>query len=151
MDMTTKVMIFQDIIESGGLMEENTEYEEILLFSSLNDYQINEVCAILTENNIPFIRKDDGVGSYMNLYMGHSYQEKSIFVSKNDYDKAFELISIFTTNETEEEDETVEEEHQTKNDRTSNTLTLISKIAIWTVLILPILLIILMTVLTIYQ
>ena len=130
------------IVKSGGLMEENNEFEEILLFSSLNDYQINEVCAILTENNIPFIRKDDGVGSYMNLYMGHSYQEKSVYVSKRDYDKALELIAVFTTNDAEEEK--LEEEQENTNDRTSNTLTLISKIAIWTVLILPILLIILM-------
>lgn len=129
-------------------MEEKNEFEEILLFSSLNDYQINEICAILTENNIPFIRKDDGVGSYMNLYMGHSYQEKSVFVSKKDYNKALELISVITTNN---EDETFEEEQQEENDRTSNTLTLISKIAIWTVLILPILLIILTTVLLIFQ
>lgn len=130
-------------------MEEKNEYEEILLFSSLNDYQINEVCAILTENNITFIRKDDGVGSYMNLYMGHSFQEKSVFVSNKDYDKALELIAVFTTNNAEEEK--FEEEHQSKNDRTSNKLTLISKIAICLVLILPILLIILMAILTIFQ
>lgn len=132
-------------------MEREYEYEEVLLFSSLNDYQINEVCAILTENNIPFLRKDNGVGSYMNLYMGHSYQEKSIFVSKKDYNKALELISVFTIDETKGEDQTVEEEHQTKNDKTSNTLTLISKIAIWTVLILPVLIILLMMVLALTQ
>lgn len=129
-------------------MEEKNEFEEILLFSSLNDYQINEVCAMLTENNIPFIRKDDGVGSYMNLYMGHSYQEKSVFVSKKDYNKALGLISVITTNN---EDETFEEEQQEENDRTSNTLTLISKIAIWTVLILPILIILLIPVLLMFQ
>lgn len=130
-------------------MEEKNEFEEILLFSSLNDYQINEVCAILTENNIPFIRKDDGVGSYMNLYMGHSYQEKSIYVSKKDYDKARELIAVFTTNEGEEE--MLEEEQENIKERTSDKLTVISKIAISTVLILPILLIILMAILTILQ
>lgn len=132
-------------------MEEKNEYEEILLFSSLNDYQINEICAMLTENNIPFIRKDDGVGSYMNLYMGHSYQEKKVFVSKKDYDKALELISVFITDDTDAEDETAEEEQQDKNDRTSNTLTLISKIAICAVLIMPVLLIILITMLSICQ
>lgn len=132
-------------------MEENNEYEEVKLFSSLNEYQINQICAILTENNIPFIRKDDGVGSYMNLYMGHSYQEKSIFVSKKDYNKALELISVITTNDADKEDETFEEEHQTKNDRTSNTLTLISKIAICAVLILPLLLIILIAVVSICE
>ena len=130
-------------------MKENNEYEEILLFSSLDDYQINEVCAILTENNIPFVRKDDGVGSYMNLYMGHSYQEKTVFVSKEDYDKALELITVVIINETEEE--IPEEELNETIDKTSNTLTLISKIAICSVLILPILLIILGIVLAILQ
>lgn len=130
-------------------MEEKNEFEEILLFSSLNDYQINEVCAMLLENNIPFIRKNDGVGSYMNLYMGHSYQEKSIYVSKKDYDKARELIAVFTTNEGEEE--MLEEEQENIKERTSDKLTVISKIAISTVLILPILLIILMAILTILQ
>lgn len=129
-------------------MKENNEYEEILLFSSLNDYQINEVCAILTDNNIPFIRKDAGVGSYMNLYMGHSYQEKSVFVGKKDYNKALKLISVITTNS---EDETIEEEQQEENNRTSNVLTLISKIAIWTILILPVLIIILIIILAIFQ
>lgn len=130
-------------------MKENNEYKEILVFSSLNDYQINEVCAILTENNIPFIRKDDGVGSYMNLYMGHSYQEKSVFVSKKDYNKALDLITIVTANELEEE--IPKEEQNETMDKTNNTLTLISKIAISTVLILPILLIIMGMGLMIFQ
>lgn len=128
-------------------MKESKEYEEMQLFSSLNDYQINEVCVILTENNIPFVRKDNGAGSYMNLYMGHSLQEKRIFVNKKDYNKAHELISVITDIN---EDETIEEGPKEEN-RMSNTLTLISKIAIWTVLILPVLLIVLMAILVIFQ
>lgn len=138
-------------IKNGGFMEEKNQYEEILLFSSVNDYQINEISAMLTENEIPFIRKDYGVGAYMNLYMGHSYEQKSIFVSKEDYNKALELISIFTTNDIDEENEILEEEKQSENNRTSYTLTLISKIAIWTVLILPILILLLMLVLLMFQ
>lgn len=128
-------------------MKESKEYEEMQLFSSLNDYQINEVCVILTENNIPFVRKDNGAGAYMNLYMGHFLQEKRIFVNKKDYNKAHELISVITDIN---EDETIEEGPKEEN-RMSNTLTLISKIAIWTVLILPVLLIVLMAVLVIFQ
>lgn len=128
-------------------MKESKEYEEMQLFSSLNDYQINEVCVILTENNIPFVRKDNGAGAYMNLYMGHSLQEKRIFVNKKDYNKAHELISVITDIN---EDETIEEGPKEEN-RMSNTLTLISKIAIWTVLILPVLLIVLMAILVIFQ
>lgn len=61
----------------------------------------------------------------MNLYMGHSYQEKSIFVSKKDYNKALDLISVITSNDAGKK-ELFEEEQQEK-DRASNTLTLISK------------------------
>ena len=132
-------------------MKEEIEYEEVELFASLDDYQINEICAILTENDIPFIKKNGGTGSYMNLYMGHSIQEKKVFVSKKDYDKSLELISIFTINNIDEEGETLKEKNQAKNDRTGNILTLISKIEICLVLILPIVLVIFMLVLLLCQ
>lgn len=77
---------------------EEKEVVEIELFSSSNEYEINQICSVLTENNIPFIRKNDGSGSYMNLYMGQSIQEKRILVNKKDYEKAMELISSFISN-----------------------------------------------------
>lgn len=80
-------------------MERNENEYEILLFSSVDEYETNQVCAILTENNIPFIRKNSGSGSYMNLYMGQSIQEKTIFVSKKDYEKSLELISTVISND----------------------------------------------------
>ncbi len=75
------------------------------LFSTSNEHEINQICPILTEYNIPFIRKNDGSGSYMNLYMGQSIQEKRIFVSKKDYDKLIELISSFISNEIDVEED----------------------------------------------
>lgn len=80
-------------------MKEKQGDIEIELYATLDEYKINQICAILTENNIPFIRKNDGSGSYMNLYMGQSIQEKRIFVSRKDYHKSMELISFFTSNE----------------------------------------------------
>lgn len=93
---------------------ENTEekIEEVLLVSSMNDIIINQICAILNDNNIPFIKSDEGSGSYMNVYMGFSNQEKRIIVSKEDYDRAMELIHpVITSKEEEglEEDELPEE------------------------------------------
>lgn len=85
-------------------MEKSKKESEMQLFSSTNEYEINQVCTILKENNIPFIRKNDGSGSYMNLYMGQSIQEKRIFVNSNDYDKAIEMISSFISNEIDSED-----------------------------------------------
>ena len=93
---------------------ENTDekVEEVLLVASMDDILISQVCAVLEENNIPFVKIDEGSGSYMNIYMGFSNQEKRIIVSKENYDKAGELIRpLFTTKEEEglEEEELPEE------------------------------------------
>lgn len=66
------------------------------LYSGIDDYVINEICEILKQNEIPFIKKADGSGSYMNISMGKSLQEKRIFVNESDYEKALSLIEIFT-------------------------------------------------------
>ena len=95
-------------------MENNKEEIEVEIFTSSNEYEINQVCAILTDNNIPFVRKDDGSGSYINIYMGQSFQEKRIFVSKRDYNKSLELISVFTSNDINTEEEQVEEEESNR-------------------------------------
>lgn len=80
-------------------MEKNNEIKEILLFSSSNELEIEQVCSILKKENIPFIRKDYGSGAYMNIYMGQSVQEKRIFVNKDDYEHSLELISSFISND----------------------------------------------------
>lgn len=129
-------------------MKEENEYEEVELFTSSNEYEVNEICAVLTDNKIPFIKKNDGTGSYLNLYMGSSIQEKKVLVSKSDYNKAFELISRFIINETEEE---CDDTHQISKDKVSAVLTLISKIVISMVLILPVIIIIAMLVVLLFQ
>jgi len=95
-------------------MEMNEEENEVQIFVSSNEYEINQVCAILTDNNIPFVRKDDGSGSYINIYMGQSFQEKRIFVSKRDYNKSLELISVLTSNDINMEEEQAEEDESNK-------------------------------------
>ena len=103
-------------------MKEKKENLEVQLFSSLNEYEINEVCAILTENNIPFIKKQDGSGAYMNLYMGQSIQEKRVFVSIEDYDKSLELISFLISDDIDMENEIPEEDLKKDNNITKYTL-----------------------------
>lgn len=91
-------------------MEENDNLE-VQVYSSMNEYEVNQVAEILTENSIPFIRKEEGSGAYMSLYMGQSIQEKKIYVAAKDLDKALELISGFISNDTEKiENETFDEE-----------------------------------------
>ena len=126
-------------------MEE--KQEEIQLFSTTNEYEINQVCAILEENNIPYIRNDYGSGSYMNLYMGQSIQEKAIFVHKNDYDKSLELISYFIPDNVIEEiePELVEE---TENDSSQNKYETIKHSLGFLILGMPVLIILILLIVT---
>lgn len=121
-------------------MERKKEEIEKLLFSTSNEHEINQICSILTENNIPFIRKNDGSGSYMNLYMGQSIQEKRVFVSKKDYDKSIQLISPFISNEINVEEDI--------NDSSSNKYTLIRRCLGFLILGMPILAIILVIIIS---
>lgn len=79
------------------------EITEKQLFSSSDEYTIEQVCAILENNNIPFIKRTDGSGSYINISMGQTVQDKRIFVNEDDYNKALKLIESFTKQDDEEE------------------------------------------------
>ena len=79
------------------------EITEKQLFSSSDEYTIEQVCAILEKNNIPFIKRTDGSGSYINISMGQTVQDKRIFVNEDDYNKALKLIESFTKQDDEEE------------------------------------------------
>lgn len=115
-------------------METKEENNELQLFSSVDEYETNQVCAILKENDIPFIKRTDGSGAYMNIYMGQSIQGKRIFVSESDYSKSLELISPFISNE--------EEISETEDDDGKKYI-LIKRAWIWLMLGLPIFVIVL--------
>ena len=68
---------------------------EMELFSSVDHFQITQICEILKQNEIPYILKEAGSGAYLNISMGDSMQEKKIYVSSEDFDKASELIKNF--------------------------------------------------------
>ena len=120
-------------------MEENTKELEIQLFSSSNDFELEQVCAILKENNIPFVEKIVGTGAYLNLSMGKTIQETTIFVSKDDYDKACGLISLFTNNNAD-----TDLEDDLKNDSANRRYKLLSRCLAILFLGLPILVLILL-------
>lgn len=71
--------------------------EEKEVFSSVEENLILQVCGILEENGINFIRKDDGVGEYLNVTLGNyaTSMESRIFVKVDDYDKAKSIIDEF--------------------------------------------------------
>ena len=110
--------------------------KEIQLFASIDEYIIEQVCAILEMNNIPFIKRSDGSGSYINISMGQTVQDKRIFVNKDDYDKALKLIEPFTK---KEENEEIDEDMQ----KEINKYGIIKKLMVLFVFGLPLLAIIL--------
>lgn len=70
--------------------EENIE--EIKLYSDTNDFIISQVCTILENNNITYVKTTEGAGGYLTISTGISHKTKRIFVSKEDYEKASDLI-----------------------------------------------------------
>ncbi len=71
---------------------------EIKVFSSTDDILISQVCEILKENNIQFIKKQEGSGAYVGVLFGSTMGIKDIFVSEEDYEKAKGLIEGFKNN-----------------------------------------------------
>jgi len=117
-------------------MKKEQQILEMQLFASVDEYIIEQVCEILNKNDIPFIKRTAGSGSYVNISMGQSFQEKRIFVNKEDYDKSLKLVEAFTI---KEENEEVDSEMKQE----INKYALIKKIMVFLTLGLPILAIIL--------
>lgn len=69
--------------------------EEKLIFECNDEIVMQQVCELLKDNNINFIRKDEGSGSYLNITMGTSYNEKRLYVIETDFEKATKLIDEF--------------------------------------------------------
>ena len=88
--------------------------KEVKLISSTDNILIGQICNILKENNIPFEKRTDGSGEYLNIAMGQSNQETSIIINEEEFDRASELIEVFSSNEVEEseEDKKANEENQ---------------------------------------
>ena len=127
------------------------EKKEVEIFSSSNEYEINQVCSILDDNNIPFIRKDYGSGSYMNIYFGQSIQEKKIFVNEYCSDKALELISTIFSNTNLAEEDVQELEEAEENDDSNKKYRWIKRLLGFFILGVPCIILILFIISSIFQ
>ena len=77
--------------------------EEKELFQTTEEVLVLQVCEILKENNINYIKRDEGVGSYLNITCGNNFGLKRIFVRSEDYQNALKLIEIFEKNSRDNE------------------------------------------------
>ena len=79
--------------------------EEKKIFEDSDEFLVKQIEAILKENNIPYSKRDEGAGSYINVTYGQSFGlAKSIYVSSEDFEKAQNAIQIFNEQDFEEED-----------------------------------------------
>ena len=69
--------------------------EEKELFRSKENFMILQICGMLQENNIPYIKSRD---SYRKIGYRSESSETKIVVSSEDYERAKTLIEVFDEN-----------------------------------------------------
>lgn len=106
------------------------------LCKSVNEFYISQVCAILEDSNIPYVKKYEGAGSYINIKMGTNLSLKHILVSEENYTRASDLISVLNESEKIGETEDLEDEEDIKEKNR------IKKLKIASVIWIPILILV---------
>ena len=84
--------------------------EEKEIFKSSEEILISQICQILKENNIPYIKRYESTGSYLNIVCGFNQRAATIYVSEEEYHKAINLIEIFNEESAEYENDEIPEE-----------------------------------------
>ena len=93
------------------------------VFESNDEILVKQVEGVLKDNNIQYIIKNEGAGSYMNIAYGQSFGlNRVIYVSEDDFEKANKLLEIFNEpsleydelpEELKQDEEDLEEEEMT--------------------------------------
>lgn len=77
--------------------KDNQEKEglELVVLKFINsEYELNLTKALLEDNNIPFIVKDDGIGGYMRIIGGSSTMYKTeILVEESMFESAKAILN----------------------------------------------------------
>lgn len=86
-------------------MSREDHYEKIVamkpvkVMTVMNTVEAGIVLNLLRNNGIPCIKKDNFMGSYMNIYMGFSVYGAGIYVDEGDYEKALDILSVLSPDE----------------------------------------------------
>jgi len=87
-------------------IEETTAMDAVKLLSVDNTVNAELVLNLLRNNEIPCYCKDNGIGGYMNIYMGYSVFGKEIYVDRADYERAKEVLKVM---ECDKDETTIQE------------------------------------------
>lgn len=79
------------------MFDNNKDHLEMYSIGEIkNEIEFNITKEVLRDNNIPFLTKEEGAGNYLRIIGGFSLFPYEIFVSKNDFNRANEILnSIF--------------------------------------------------------
>ncbi len=88
----------------------------VKIFGTVDEVERQMVVNLLTDSGITCVKKDEGSGEYMRLYMGTSFYTKEIYVDKQDYERAKEIIDNYQGTVVEEEEEKIEEKETQQSD-----------------------------------
>lgn len=73
-------------------MSNKDDLNLIKLRSVSNEAELSMIKVLLTDNNIPYIIKNDGPGGHMRIITGGSIFGTDIMVSEDDFEKSYELL-----------------------------------------------------------
>ena len=73
--------------------------EEVLLVNTLGVVELNYISSMLEQENIQFRVVEEGVGQYLTILHGRSFVGMSIYVKKEDFEKAHEIVESFVPTE----------------------------------------------------
>ena len=90
--------------------------EEKEVYSSSDEILVDQICQILKNNDINYIRRDEGATAYFNIAMGNNLGIKRIFVNSDEFEKAAQLIEELIQNN----DDNISEEKITEELRDNN-------------------------------
>jgi uncharacterized protein YlbG (UPF0298 family) len=81
-----------DRIKENKKIEETIDSSLVFLKNVSDDYQKDLIISFLESENISVIEEHKGIGQYLKIYSGQNYQGKNLYVHKEDFESAKELI-----------------------------------------------------------
>lgn len=93
------------------------------------EHEAKMIQALLEDNDIAVIVKDDEFGGYSKIYLGFSAYNVDLFVSEEQYQEAKELIDTLEVN-TEQKNSSLDKEEDNSKKVISHYLALAAKILI---------------------
>lgn len=69
--------------------------DEVSVLTVINEVQFVYITSAFEQENIPYRVMEEGVGQYLTIYFGSSYMGKTIYVGKDNYKTAIEIVQSF--------------------------------------------------------